>query len=227
MEATSVPPAAIPVLCVDTCSILDVMRDPTRDTARPADRQVAIDLVTLAEAGGVHFFMPQQVATEFADYDQSIQEEATRNLKKLRDQVARVNTLVGVYGSSAVVDLNHFDDYVVRARGVVARWLAQLKVISPSPHAPTKAFARVNAGIAPAKRGKDSSKDCLVFETVLEMAAAARAAGATHPIVFLSSNTADYLTEGKSLKPDIAKEFLALGVEYAPNIGAAKHALGL
>ena len=45
----------------------------------------------------------------------------------------------------------------------------------------------MNAGVAPARRGKDSSKDCLVYETYLEAVAALRGAGVAAPIVFLSS----------------------------------------
>lgn len=220
-------PQDLPALCVDTCSILDLMRDPTRDTARPRDRLIAIDLVTAAEAGIVQLFMAEQVAIEFAEHDQPVQDEAKRNIKKLREQVERVDRLVAVLGGGGKLDLSHFDDHVDRARLLVGRWLARLEIVVPSAGAPGKAFARINAGIAPARRGKESSKDCLVYETLLEKAADLRASGITGPIVFLSSNTADYLTEGRSLKAEIAKEFEAFGIDYAPNVGAAWHALRL
>ena len=54
-----------------------------------------------------------------------------------------------------------------------------------------------------------------------------RGAGVTPPIVFLSSNTNEYLTESKVLKPDIAAEFGTINLGYAPNMSAAKYALGL
>jgi hypothetical protein len=227
MAAHAIPLPSVPVLCIDTCSILDIMRDPTRETARPHDRQAALHLVAAAEAGNLQCFMAEQVAIEFSEHDQSVQDEAARNLKRVRDQFDRINTLAAAYGAVSVVELSHLDDHVARARTIVGRWLAQLHTITPSAQAPTKAFSRVNAGIAPARRGKDSSKDCLVYETVLEKVSALRANGLAAPVVFLSSNTTEYLTEGRVLKPEIAAEFGGLNLSYAPNMSAAKFALGL
>lgn len=227
MDAHAIASAGVPVLCIDTCSILDVMRDPTRETAKPHDRQAAIDLVVAAESGRLICLMAEQVAIEFSDHDQPVQDEAERNLKKVREQVERVNKLSAVFGAPGNVNLAHLDDHVGRARAVVGRWLAKLGKVMPGPLAPAKAFARVNVGIAPARRGKDSSKDCLVYETYLEAVSALRGAGVTTPIVFLSSNTNEYLTESKVLKPDIAAEFGAINLGYASNMSAAKYALGL
>lgn len=203
------------------------MRDPTRENMRPNDRQAAIDVVNTAEAGGVECFMAEQVATEFSEYDGPIQQEAADKLKKFQDQLIRVNKLVSIYGAMSILDTSHFDDHVANARQIVERWLQQLNIVSPSAEAPTRAFARMNAGQAPARRGKDSSKDCLVYETVLEKTSALRAIGKTAPVVFLSSNTREYQTEGRSLNSDIATEFSSLNLHYAPNMSAAKYFLGL
>ena len=34
----------VPILCVDTCTVLDIMRDPTRKEIRPRERQSGLDL---------------------------------------------------------------------------------------------------------------------------------------------------------------------------------------
>lgn len=218
--------ADLPVLCIDTCSLLDIMRDPTRDTARPLDRQAAIDLVTIAEANALSCLMAEQVNTEFVAHDKSVQDEADNNLQNIRRQLERMNQISAVLGSPGVVDLTHFDDHVARTRAVVERWLARLEIVRPSISVPAKAFARVNAGLAPAKRGKESSKDCLVYETYLEVAAELRRVGLVKPIVFLSSNTQEYLAENRTLKSDIARDFNPLNIIYASNMNAAKHFLG-
>lgn len=227
MDAQAIASAGVPVLCIDTCSILDVMRDPTRETAKPHERQAAIDLVAAAESGRLICLMAEQVAIEFSVHDQPVQDEAERNLRKVREQVERINNLAAVFGAPGIIDFTHLDDHVGRARAVVGRWLAKLDKVVPSPLTPSRAFARVNAGIAPARRGKESSKDCLVYETYLEAVSALRGTGVTTPIVFLSSNTNEYLTEGRVLKPEIAIELGAIKLGYAPNMSAAKYALDL
>jgi len=227
MDPKAIASAGVPVLCIDTCSLLDIMRDPTRESARVHDRQGAVDLVASAEAGQFICLMAEQVAIEFAEHDQRVQEEADSNLRKVREQIKRINLLSAVYGAPGTTDLSHLDDHVARARTIVGRWLARLETVVPGSGAPARAFARVNAGRAPAQRGKDSTKDCLVYETYLEAVGHLRDAGLAEPIVFLSSNTREYVTEGSILKPDIVADFEALGVDYAPNMSAAKHLLAL
>jgi len=226
MDTRAIAAAGVPVLCLDTCSILDIMRDPTRDTVRPHDHQAAIDLVTAAEAGSLICLMAEQVAHEFASHDQHIQDEAEGNLKKLLDRIERVNLLSTVHGAPGVVEIAHLIDYVARTRAAVGRLLVVLDKIPTEPLVTARAFTRVNACIAPATRGKESSKDCLICETYLEAAMALRRDGVTAPIVFLSSNVNDYTTEGGKLVPDLAAEFGRLSLTYARSMGQAKYALG-
>jgi hypothetical protein len=227
MDVHSIASSGIPILCIDTCSILDIMRDPTRTTARPHDHRAALGIVAAIEAGRLICLVADQVATEFAAHDKGIQEEAERNLKNLRDQIMNVNELSEVYGSLGTIQLAHLDDHVARARAVVGRLLSRVEAVKPSAIVPTNAFVRVNRNIAPARQGKESSKDCLIYETYLEAIGNLRTAGALQTIVFLSSNTNDYQTVGNILKPDIAAELDPLNCTYAPNISVAKRALGL
>lgn len=227
MELAAIAASETPVLCLDTCSLLDVMRDPTRETAHPHDRQAAFDLVACAEQGALSCLMAEQVALEFGEHDRAVQDEAARNLAKLRKQVQRVDKLAAVYGAVGSVRLDHLDDHVARARALVARWLAQTITVTPSSAVPGRAFARINARRAPAAQGKDSSKDCLVHETYLEAAAALRTQGFAGRLVFLSSNTTEYVSQGGVLKPDVAADFDPLDVAFAATMGHAKHLLGL
>ncbi len=227
MDAAAIAAIGNPVLCIDTCSLLDLMRDPTRDTATPGDRQAGHDLVAAAEAGDLTILMAEQVRTEFEAHDAAIQAEAGDKIRKLQDQVRRIHQLVGVYGAVGTLDLRHLDDHVVRARALVDRWLLASTVVKPSGGAFEKAFTRVNAMRAPAARAKDSSKDCLIFETYLEAIGAIRQANSRAPIVFLSSNTKDYLTEARILKADIATDLTPLNAQFTAGQQHAKHTLGL
>jgi hypothetical protein len=227
MDVAAIVAAEAPVLCLDTCSLLDIMRDPTRETAQPHDRRAAFDLVAVAERRALTCLMADQVALEFGEHDQAVQAEAARNLAKLRKQVQRVDKLAAVYGAAGSARLDHLDDHVARARALVARWLAQTIPVTPSEAVPGKAFVRINARRAPGAQGKDSSKDCLVYETYLEAATELRAQGFAGRLVFLSSNTTEYVSQGGVLKPDIAAEFDPLDIAFAATMGHAKHLLGL
>jgi hypothetical protein len=227
MDAKAISAAGRPVLMIDTCSILDVMRDPTRETLRIHERQAGLDLLAAAEGGTLAGVVAHQVTLEFAEHDDSVQDEAARALKKLRGQIDRVNQLSAILGAPGPLDLTHLDDHVARTRNIVGRWLTQLIPYKPDANVLEKAIARMNGNIAPARRGKDSSKDCIVLETYLQFADMLRTEGLTAPIVFLSSNTREYLTDSNVLKIEISNDFAPLKIDYASNMALAKHHLGV
>jgi hypothetical protein len=227
VDAKAIAATGSPVLLIDTCSILDVMRDPTRNTLRIHERQAGLDLLAAAEAGTLAAVVAHQVMLEFAEHDQSVQDEAERALERLRGQIDRVNQLSAILGAPGPLNLAHLDDHVARTRKIVGRWLKQFVTYKPDATVLEKAIARMNGNIAPARRGKDSSKDCIVFETYLDFAGMLRAEGLTAPIVFLSSNTEEYLNENGVLKSEIAGDFAQLLIDYAPNMALAIHQLGL
>jgi len=101
--------------------------------------------------------------------------------------------------------------------------------VAEGPDVAGRAFARVRANVAPSTKGKQSIKDCVVIETYFDHVRRLRDAGDHARVVFLSSNREDYC-EGRgslALRPPLAAEFTALNMEFWPNFGAAKHALGL
>lgn len=227
MDAKAIAATGTPVLLIDTCSILDVMRDQTREKLRIHEHQAGLDLLAAAEGGTLVGVVAHQVTLEFAEHDQSVQDEAESTLKRLRGQIDRVNQLSAILGAPGLLNLTHLDDHVARTRKIVGRWLTQLVTYKPDATVLEKAIARMNGNIAPSRRGKDSSKDCIVFETYLEFAGMLRAEGLTAPIVFLSSNTREYLTDSNVLKTEIANDFAPLMIDYASNMALAKRQLGL
>lgn len=218
-----------PVLCLDTCTVLDMMRDPTRDNVHPHERQAGCELLAAAESGPrLVALLADQARLEFQDHLQDVENEATRALGNLKALVNRIDAVAAVYGCGGVADLSHLDDHVRRARAVVDRWIRVARPARQGADVPARAFDRLNLAQTPARKGKDSMKDCVVIETYLEFARALRNAGMSWPIVFASSNVKDYAgVSGSALKSDLAQEFTALGMEFAPNLAAAKHHLGL
>lgn len=218
-----------PVLCIDTCTVLDIMRDPTRDTVRAHERKAALDLLLALETGtALVSLVAEQVHFEFHEHANAVEAEAVRALQKLRDQLARIDGVAAAFGGVGRADLSHLDDHMARSRGVVDRWMAASHMAPASVDISHRAFVRVNQARTPARKGQHSIKDCVVIETYLDVIGELRAAGLGSTIVFTSSNTRDYAGEsGQALKPDLAIDFAKVGMEYAPNLAAAKHLLGL
>ena len=65
--------AAAPVLCVDTCTLLDVVRDITRHSARAADAAAGLRLLDAAEDGARELARDYQVGRALLKaYDQTL-----------------------------------------------------------------------------------------------------------------------------------------------------------
>ena len=228
MDLAATANAAAPVLCVDTCAVLDLMRDPTRETALPHVRQAGFDLIQIAEQGGLSILCAEQVTLEFAENVDAVHEEARQSLKKLRENLSRIDALAAIYGAQGAAVIDHLDDHMLRAKALVDRWLTRATTVRPPDEILSKALARVNAARAPAKKGKESFKDCVVFETYLDAAQRLRAAGFRSSIVFVSSNPREYFEPGTSvLKAEIAADLAPGVVDFAVSMAHAKNTLGL
>jgi hypothetical protein len=219
----------LPVLCVDTCTVLDVVRDITRETVTTSDVNAGLTLLSTAEAGsGLIVLMAEQVTLEIASNVASVEQEAQAALQKFLAQAQRIHDVATAFGAQGSLQVYHLDGHVGRAKPVLDRWKQASQVVPHNDGVASRAFRRVNEPRTPARRGKESMKDCVIVEAYIEAASQLRAAGLTAPIVFASSNTKEYFAPNtRHLQSDIAGDLAAVGVEYAPNFGAAKHSLGL
>lgn len=217
-----------PVLCLDTCVILDIMRDPTRENASPADRVAAVSILSAMEAqNGLVGLLAAQVRVEFDEHLKPVEDEAAKALSKLRDRLQRLDAMNVALGGMGATDVSHYDDYVSRSKSTAERLIAAAPLVPQSDEMTSRAFRRLNEARTPATKGKQSMKDCVVIETYLDAIRKLRKAGLTSPVVFASSNVKHYAGEsGSVLRPDLAAEFAELGIQYAPNLPAAKHLLG-
>lgn len=225
-DPVAIAALSVPVLCIDTCSLLDIMRDPTREGAQARDRLSAIDLVKRLENTDLVCLVAEQVETEFTSHDLDIQQEATNAIRKLRERVEQANQIHAAFLNAVNVNLSHLEDMVAPTRQIITRLTNAAYRVPSSTAIFTNAMYRVNRNIAPARKGKDSVKDCVVVETYFTAVGALRAAGMPTTAVFLSSNTKEYLTDSKVLKADLVPDFARMKIEYAPNMSAAKSFLG-
>ncbi|MGK8436763.1 hypothetical protein ACRS3X_05305 [Ectopseudomonas hydrolytica] len=217
----------VPVLCVDTCTVLDVIRDITRDTIVVSDAKAGLALLSAAEGGtGLIVLMAEQVNLELSANLSEVKQEAQRGLAKFRSQAQRIHDVASAYGARGVLATNHLDGHIGRALAVLHRWTGVARLIPHNDGVASRAFRRVNEPRTPARRGKESMKDCVVIEAYLEVAHQLRAAGLTKPIVFSSSNIREYFEPStRHLPADIAADLAAVQMDYAPNFGAARHLL--
>lgn len=218
-----------PVLLVDTCVLLDLIRDLTRKDVQAHNLIAAAALLSAAENGSdLTVIVADQVRTELTDNQHTVEEEARSGLTKFREQVKRINQIAAQFGATTVIDTTHLADHVARTVAVLQRWTHVAMAAPAGPDVERRAMRRVVQALAPSRKGKESAKNCLVVESYLEVAGELRAAGFIGRIVFASSNTDEYHDGGtRTLHAQLQADFGAHAIDYAPNFGAAKHSLGL
>ncbi|WP_301178972.1 PIN domain-containing protein [Comamonas thiooxydans] len=214
---------------LDTCVLLDVVRDITRQEVMAHNMQAAKVMLQAAEARSeLVVLMAAQVSNELQENLPMVESAAQASLAKLLAQIKRVDEVAAEFGAVGSVRTSHLVDHVPRARATMDNWVRVSVPVTPSDAVASKAMHRVVHAIAPSRKGKESTKDCLVIETYLEAAAQLRSAGFTNKIVFGSSNTNDYLDSvTRQVPTQLASEFATCGMDYGSNFGSMKHLLGL
>ena len=105
--------SGIPVLCFDTCTALDLMRDPTRETVKAHERREAKEILRSVEcANNPALLMAEQVQREFFENVGGVEEETRVALQKLKAQIERIDNVVAVYGAEGTTNLNHLGNHV-------------------------------------------------------------------------------------------------------------------
>src|SRR3954462_15378050 len=134
IDVAGIAALGVPVLFLDTCTVLDLMRDPTRETVRGNEREAALDLLAAVEGGQeLVAFIAAQVVHELAEHAPRVQDEAAQAIERLKKQVARIEATAAVYDSAGSASLVHLDDHAERARAIVDRWMKAAMVAGQGP----------------------------------------------------------------------------------------------
>lgn len=226
---TDIAFAGIPLILPDTCILLDILRSPRRDNVDAHSVNSAKTIVeSISVTGTVASLIANQVLDEFNDNKDKVRTETEDSLRKLQTELTRINGWSAALGVAGMANMTHGLGALSQCDVLASKWFAC------SIHEPTtdeltgRAHRRMMQRITPARMGKDSFKDCLVVETHLKVARELRAQNFVAPIVFASSNTAEFVERpGSQLHADIAQEFETLGIVYARTLHEAAFRLGL
>ncbi len=228
--AAEITRADVPVLLLDTCTILDVVRAPVRDQMGTHDIRAVHTLIGRAAGAQptVSFVITAQVLQEFREHIDEVETETGDALKRASDRftaiLRRMQALSPEDCIPGAVELASLG-FPERGRQIADQIIQSSSVLDEHADDILKAYRRVTLATPPATRAKQSVKDCHITESYLRLAANLRSAGFSRNIVFTSSNTKDYQQDQPSLHPVLRAEFDSACLEYSPNWSAARHEL--
>ena len=218
--------ADTPVLLLDTCTILDVVRAPVREQLGVHDIDAVHTLLGRATGPSpeVSFVITQQVLQEFREHVDAVETETHAGLEKAMDILKRMQALSPDDCIPGTVDLLSLG---FPQRGWhLANQIVQASAVMTNQHDDiVKAYHRVTLAKPPATKAKQSVKDCHITESYLHLAVTLRTGGFSRNMVFATSNTKDYQQGHPSLHPELRAEFHSACLEYSPTWSAARHEL--
>jgi hypothetical protein len=205
-----------PILFLDTCTLLDIVRAPLRDLA--AEVRAGVELRALAATGAVRLFVQDIVPGEWAD-----NLPATR-----RDGEAGVRAFIATWQIAA--DLGQpAPPLPVQSPGNLIDELEQLSrdllmaadTLDRDHAGMSWAIDRVAAKRKPSS-AKGTVKDGHILGHALRLSALLESAGYPNSRVLVSSNRSDFADQfATGFHLDIVPHAVAVGLRYAASLEAA------
>jgi len=202
----------LPVLFIDTCILLDVIRAPQRQNPRCI--RSAVELAEMQAQSSCRIVASSMIQNEWNDHERAVMNELDRHLAS-RDEDA-----LAFHEACEFLDVAvSFGKAAYQAAGLVAKLrdlsadlLKNAMHLLPSDEAKSKAANRMLSRIRPARKG-GGLQDCIIIEEYLELCRQLQARGFALARTFCSSNTKDY-QDGKVLHESLAKEFGTVGLVF-------------
>lgn len=224
--------ATAPIVFLDTCALLDLVRAPFRAKNAGAAELIIIAarrfLVGASSAPpSVHLVIADKVDQEWKASINSVEDELMAHLSRMEHDIDRLDKCALALGLAQPPLQRNGSLLTFSPRPLSNALLSAASVIEEEMQIKMAAFHRESRGIAPAKKGKGCLGDCIIVETVIQATEQLRSSAYLSPIVFLTSNTKDFTDTNGMLHPELAPRFSGLGIRFCTQWPHALHEAGI
>ena len=214
--AANLTAAPRPILILDTCSLLDLVRAPLRDLT--ATVRAGVELRTLAANGTVGLFVQDIVPGEWADNLPAARRDGETGIRaftatwQIASDLGQLAPPLPVLPPGSLIDeLEQLSRDLLTAADTLDRDHIGM----------SWAIDRVAARMKPSS-AKGAVKDCHILGHALRLSTLLASASYPNSRVVVSSNRSDFAAPNSNVfHPDIATEATAAGLRYAVSLEAA------
>jgi hypothetical protein len=213
----------VPILFLDSCSLLDIVRAPLRDKASEVRSARRFLQAVQKRPRTVHLLIASPTPTEWNDHIAEAMADCTT-------AVNACNAVASVCGHLALPAVAELPAAVLHMptilRKLSADLLAACVAIDHSAAAMERAIARIINSTHPAKASGRGAKDSVILEHAVETTGKLRARRFTGICLFVSSNTTDFAVKGSTdLHAQLAPAFNPVSLQYAVSLTHAESIL--
>jgi len=209
-----------PLLFLDTCTILDLIRVPYREELHPNMIGAAKRLLskTASQPPQLWVVVADQVETEWQRHQSEETDKLNKNIKDCQDKLTRFShVLQQVLATTYPIDLTQFS-LETHLLDLSKKILDVSLKIAEEKYLRYRGYDRVHACLAPAKRGKGEQEDCVIIEHYLEVCQSLRNTGFSQPVIFVSSNVKDYGKPPSKIRPPLDTQFSNLDIQFVTKL---------
>src|SRR5271157_5748362 len=212
-----------PVLFLDTCILLDVVRAPLR--SKPDEVGFAQLFLTSVQKNPktIHLLVPSPVQPEWNTH-------ILERVNECTTAVNACNAVAAICGHLALPVVAALPAGVLTMPALLRQLstdlLAACVTIDNDGLALAHAVDRIIADRHPIKQHSKGAKDSVILEHAVETTAQLRNAGFAEICIFVSSNTSDFANPGSTnLHAELAASFNPVSLRYAVNLADAEGVL--
>lgn len=203
--AAQIKRAVAPVIFLDTCVLLDVVRAPRRNA--PGNVEAATELLRGATRNPptVYLVIGCPTPTEWHTHIDEVVQECENAVNSV-DAVSACCAFVGLSALGPLpADLPTLPD---RLKALSKSLLDASILLDKDSEALSRAMDRIISAVKPARRGGQGAKDAAILEHAVSLVDALLVGGFAGSRAFVSSNTDDFATAKiTAIHPDIRPAF--------------------
>ena len=206
------------LLILDTCCLLDIIRCIQRNNFNILKSTRKIIEKFEEKKNDFFLLLPSLVKKEWDENFEIVKNDTKNFIIRHDENHLFLVKIIDLLLSESVMKLNLSEKSIENELFSLSEKIIEnsfhLKVIKECKE---KAIERVICNIAPSEKGKDSTKDCIIFEEVLYISSLLRNKGYKQKIVFASSNVREYFL-GNSLKEKIKQDIEEYNIKIVKSL---------
>ena len=209
------------VLILDTCCLLDIIRCIQRDNISVLES--AVSMIEHYNAGSNRFeiILPSLIVDEWNDNVETVKRETGKFIENCDSEQKRLTKVANIFFKTHHRGFRAKGfDLDVKLSNLSSKFLDMGLCLEDIKECNLRAVNRVRLSTPPAKKAKDSLKDCIIFEETLWISRSLREKGFQRKIVFSTSNITEYW-EAKAVIPNIQNELDEYGIEICKSLNHA------
>jgi hypothetical protein len=224
--AVQIAASGVPVLFLDTCILLDIIRTANRCLPNYTARALELSGLISAAPPACLVVVSSIVPHEWNANVQKVTDENARHFEKLEEHSLHFHDACLALGIALPFGRASYSQWGLaeRLRDLSKQLLDRAICLDADADAESRSRAveRVIRRLPPSRKSGEV-KDSAIIEEYMAVCRRSRTHGFARKCVYCSSNTEDYCEAGGRLHPALDAEFIACGLTFTTNLPWAIH----